>query len=297
MGSITSYYSNNESAATAPKDEPNVEETTTPPPKLPLNPEDILPPPIFVDDLLNKDSPQRKVCEQTLFDRGYVIIRTEGSELGKDLQNKMKTLFEDRDTFFNSSSDVKAVSKAPDLTNMGYILIPKIREYIKLRPFEPELWPNDPPTFKTSFDNVFQILKAIAWETFLSVADFEGHQLGDAKTINAVEQWVGTKSSLSLIHYFPRESGTISPCDAHEDTGLITLGGYTSLSGLEMWDRLYKQWIKVEELAKPTDLIAFLGLKIPMFSANSKWKATTHRVEFDPTKERHSIVFLLDVAK
>lgn len=86
----------------------------------------------------------------------------------------------------------------------------------QLRPFEPELWPNDPPTFKTSFDNVFQILKAIAWETFLSVADFEGHQLGDAKTINAVEQWVGTKSSLSLIHYFPRESGTISPCDAHE---------------------------------------------------------------------------------
>lgn len=44
----------------------------------------------------------------------------------------MKTLFEDRDTFFNSSNDVKAASKAPDLTNMGYILIPKIREYIKV---------------------------------------------------------------------------------------------------------------------------------------------------------------------
>lgn len=167
----------------------------------------------------------------------------------------MKELFQERDAYFKLDMSEKEKSKTVDRTNMGYIHVPSIREYLKLRPFEPELWPDNPPSLKKAFQNAFDSLKTIAWETFLCVADYEGHQLGDPKTMEAVENFVHTKSSLSLIHYFALNDPSLCPCDAHEDTGLITLGGFTDLPGLKMWDRVRKEWVEVEELMKPNDLV------------------------------------------
>jgi isopenicillin N synthase-like dioxygenase len=64
-----------------------------------------------------------------------------------------------------------------------------------------------------------------------------------------------------------------------------------------VFDQLKKDWVEVEQHVKPTDIIAFIGQKTPLFSGNDFYKPTLHKVLVEPNTERNALVFLLDVAK
>lgn len=50
------------------------------------------------------------------------------------------------------------------------------------------------------------------------------------------------------------------------------------IPGLEIQDKTSGAWMEVEKKVKPSELIVFMGEKIPLFSNSRKFEATTHRV-------------------
>jgi hypothetical protein len=108
-------------------------------------------------------------------------------------------------------------------------------------------------------------------------------------------------------------------CPLHSDSGILTVGVASDVCGLEIQDRATGEYVPVEALARPNDLVIFNGLKLEMLShdpglngagssgagrrgagrGGSTFMATPHLVNIDCEDggERHSTVFLLDIAK
>jgi len=189
----------------------------------------------------------------------------------------------------------------PNKLNLGYVLVPGVREYLKLRKSDTEnLWPTSPPNLKDHWISVLNDLKDISWNIFKSLSDYGPKtKLSDPELESAIAAFVDSKSSISLIHYFPvtEENKSNCVCGVHEDTGLVTLGVRSDVPGLIVFDRVKKDWIEIEKYVEPGDVVAFLGQKVPLFSGSDIWKATTHKVEVPLNTERNACVFLLDVAK
>jgi isopenicillin N synthase-like dioxygenase len=121
----------------------------------------------------------------------------------------------------------------------------------------------------------------------------------------AIEDFVREKSSVSMIHYYPQEDVNACVCEEHKDTGLLTAVFKTGVPSLQMWDKASDKYVKIEELAADSELILFMGEKIPLFAQqdkslpdSSRFMATPHRVIVpQATVNRLSMAFLLDVAK
>jgi len=262
------------------------------------NPQWELPKPIFVDEIMSEDKEAQKYLCKCLSENTYAIITLENSENKANIAGAIDGLFKDRNGYFEQSQDVKQLNIAPDGNNMGYIKVGNTREYIKLRISDPEeLWPKHPPTIRNNWTNVHTYLKDISWKCFLAISNYEESKLND-ETLEAIEEFVQIKSSISLIHYYTVISDDKRcVCATHEDTGLLTFGVCSDSPGLIIWDPVKNDWVEIEKVAKPGSLILFVGQKVPMFSGSSTWKPTTHKVEIPTGTERHSFVFLLDVAK
>jgi len=190
--------------------------------------------------------------------------------------------------------------------NIGYIHITGIREYIKLRPSDEEnYWPRKPEGFRAIFDNFFISYKNIANTCLEILSNFveEGRHnpkklpLIDKEKLEAIQEFLDSKSSVSMIHYFQNKENETCACGEHTDTGILTLLMHTQVPSLEIWDKSLEKFVKIEELTESTDLILFMGEKIPMFTGSKKFIATPHRVIMPPGKERISLALLLDVAK
>jgi isopenicillin N synthase-like dioxygenase len=81
-----------------------------------------------------------------------------------------RTLEQTGKRYFAQSNEEKDKNKDVDNGNVGYVRIDGLREYIKLRPTDPEqLWPTL-PSFKSAFDSFYNTNKAIVWNCFVGLA-------------------------------------------------------------------------------------------------------------------------------
>lgn len=113
------------------------------------------------------------------------------------------------------------------------------------------------------------------------------------------------KSSVSMIHYYPQDREGSCVCEEHKDTGLLTAVFKTGVPSLQMWDKHSQKYAKIEELVGDSDLVLFMGEKVPLFAQQDRnlpdaerFVATPHRVIVPSASvDRLSMAFLLDVAK
>jgi isopenicillin N synthase-like dioxygenase len=70
--------------------------------------------------------------------------------------------------------------------------------------------------------------------------------------------------------------GERNVCDTHTDTGILTVAIASSMPGLEIWDKIRKEFVKIEEEVQPQDLVIFPGEKLTLFSCEIP--ACPHRV-------------------
>jgi len=277
--------------------------------------------PSFVDvhDIMSDNAEKQQYFCECLRNHGYALLTMENKgNSNTNINNKdnyatkiaadIAALCADRNAYFNLPRDVKEMNKEDDgivRYNLGYVSVEGVREYLKLRPNDPEkLWPKNPSTFAHNWHSLFDDLKEIGWKLFLQVAKYNdgssgsNSKLSDAKTLQAIEEFVGAKSSMSLIHYYPVTNEDLQcVCEPHQDTGLITFGVCSEVPGLVIWDSVKQDWVEIEKHCKPGDLVVFVGQKVPLFSGSDIWHATEHKVVIAPGVERNSLVFLLDVAK
>jgi len=212
--------------------------------------------------------------------------------------------------FFASPEVEKIQCGDPDANNVGYVHIPSVREYIKLRPTDDEhYWPKS-ADFKDAFHKMFKAYSIVAFKAFKILSEAERpistfyenlhadlDQLISKESYSAICEWIERKSSISAIHYYPTDLS--ETCEEHTDTGILTFITRTEVPGLEIYDRSVNQYVKVEQLMEDNDLVVFMGEKVPLFSCSESYPATYHRVRIPPClqKHRYSFAFLLDVAK
>jgi len=125
----------------------------------------------------------------------------------------------------------------------------------------------------------------------------------DIQTWKPIRDFVPEGSSMSIIRYFnstevdKSDANEISEvCDAHFDTGLVTMILVSEIPGLELVDQQTKEWVPLEKLGKPGDLVLIMGRKVQMvFNNNAKLEPTFHRVMIPKSTRRHSILFFCDL--
>jgi len=253
---------------------------------------------ILANDLINrKKSVASKFCDELRL-KGYACLKVDPATV-QISENMTKAALE----YLNQSIEVKNNNLEQDRNNIGFVQIPKVREYIKLRPQDsPELWPQHPPNFGEVYSKFFEWYSSLAIACFEQLAQWVDEKEKFPRPLireddrEAIREFLNEKSSISMIKYYPLDEPK-EVCDEHTDTGILTFITRTHRPGLEMWDKSIQKFIKIEELTKVGDIIVFVGEKVPLFSRSLKFCATPHRVRLPPGPERLSIAFLLDVAK
>jgi len=250
-----------------------------------------------LDDILaKKKTILNSMCE-TLKKRGFICIKTKPTFL--DASEKLRQVAME---YLSQDLTIKLNNMDPDKNNIGYVHIPGTREYIKLRPNDPEqLWPSS-PEFRSAFQNFFNLYSQLAFTVFDILSHYADptepskKQLIVESDYKAIEEFLPTKSSVSMIKYFTLQQPK-EVCEEHTDTGILTFITRTHRPSLEIWDASINKYIRIEELVELGDIIAFTGEKVPLFSQAVSWRGTPHRVRMPAGPERMSIAFLLDVAK
>jgi len=205
--------------------------------------------------------------------------------------------------FLSQELATKKENTDPNNNNLGFVHIPTVREYIKLRPTDPDnFWPKHPIEFKPTFSAFFTLYSKLAFTVFDMLAHYVDptdkikSQLIAENDYKAIEEFLPSKSSVSMIKYFALQEAK-EVCNEHTDTGILTFITRTNRPSLEIWDRSIHKYVKIEELVEVGDIVVFVGEKVPLFSQNAAWVATPHRVRMPVGPERLSTAFLLDVAK
>jgi len=161
-----------------------------------------LPPLVHASDIINKTKQSQYQLYYNLKTRGYCPIKVNPSVVAIS-----EKLSEVAFQFLGQDLEIKKIHTEKDGNNLGFIHIPNVREYIKLRPFDPEeLWPTYPPDFKESFNAFFEAYSKIAFNSFDLVAEYveEGSRdpLIKPDHVLAVKDFINEKSSISMIKYF-----------------------------------------------------------------------------------------------
>jgi len=146
--------------------------------------------------------------------------------------------------------------------------------------------------------------------------DEDGQQVMKPELLAAVRKRTKDRSSVSVIHYFPREPPGANekttnydrnteagealnvPSKEHTDTGILTFILCSRVPGLQVQNKENEEWLPVETLNTPEcDLFCILGDKMPILSVSKepKYKSTVHRVLLPYGIERYSILFFVDV--
>jgi len=203
--------------------------------------------------------------------------------------------------FLSQDLDIKKKNMEKDGNNLGFVHIPRVREYIKLRPSDPdELWPSYPTDFKDTYNAFFSKYSEIAFSSFDILVEYveqnSTEPLINPVHVSAIKQFLSEKSSVSMIKYFELKEAT-EVCAEHTDTGILTFITRTHRPSLEIWDKHEQKYIKIEELLEVGDIILFVSEKIPLFSCSDKLTAAPHRVRMGPGTERVSIAFFARCCK
>jgi len=267
----------------------------------------LVPPQIKLTDMLAKTEEAGQAFRSSLQHRGYALI-------DMDLPKVVLSCAEYSEIalrYLEQKQEGKNGNIDPDKNNLGYVKISDVREYIKLRPEDPEsLWPQnnhnftEAEQFKDAYQRFFACYCHFAVTAFELLAEApaidrrtkkQGRLISE-EARDAIIPFLKHKSSVSAILYHSVDKFS-EVCDEHTDTGVLTFITKTAVPSLEMWDRTLNCYVKVEELAKDGDVIIFMGEKVPLFSNSDTFKATPHRVRMPAGTNRLSVAFLLDCAK
>jgi len=220
----------------------------------------------------------------------------------------------------NDSPDVLPVK----LKNQGYIYIKGVKEFLKLKPNDPdEAFPPNPTELKTTYPVLYNKLLELLMFTLNEIcqvkAPTDGGPYFEEKLIETVRQYSKRDSSVSLIHYFGNDyndfqsdnkkkedienteefhiEGIKYPSGTHTDTGIMTLITCAEVSGLQVWDRKTEKFLEVEKMFDPiADMFLIVGRKMNLFARKDKlFEPTTHRVALPAGTERSSLLFFMDV--
>jgi len=204
--------------------------------------------------------------------------------------------------YLHQDMDIKDKNKDPQGNNFGYVDIPGIREYIKLRPKDPpDWWPQHPSHFESAFTAFHEKYSQISLKCFKILSEWvdvdepEPQRLIRKEDYEIISKVLPERSSVSMIKYHQLKD-PLEVCDEHCDTGILTFITRTHHPALEIWDRSEKKYVKIEELLEVGDIVVFVGEKVPLFSCSMRFPAAHHRVRMAEGSERLSIAYLLDVA-
>jgi len=223
--------------------------------------------------------------------------------------------------FFGTPEEEKKLfSKTDPLLgkkNEGYLLVPRVKEFLKLKNGD-EL-PENVEGFQEKFDRFWKNINDIA-ELCLDILalsiDENGKQYFEQKLYEDIKKKFAKKSSISMIHYFPRkppeerdegdiagddDEGQNMPSKTHTDTGILTLISCSEVPGLQVENRDNGEFFEVEKIYAETarrDLFVIVGNKIEFFAQSQEppmYKATVHRVILPYNIERNSMLYFVDV--
>jgi len=262
----------------------------------------MLPQSVSVAKLSTGDAESCAVLWTSLKDHSFAILDVDETLIG-DVMNFADVV----DQFFKLSREEKHKYEEPDNVeiakkdNRGYFFQVN-REYIKMRMSDPpEKFPSYPANFKKIWESTWLIMFNACWNAFNTIAHFDnnGKQFIRDEDIKVIAEFAREMSSLSTNHYFktsdlPEFREASSP---HTDTGLVTAIVSGTVPGLVIKDRKSGNWLNIEALAKPKQLLLMMGEKIPLFSGSEIFQPTKHKVVIPSNIERTSYIFLLDVGK
>jgi len=117
--------------------------------------------------------------------------------------------------FFALDEDLKATCKDKDNNNIGYVNV-NVREYIKLRPGDPDdLWPSI-ESFRTAYETFYTMYFKLAVTLFQIFAEYNENSTGkcliEPEKFDAINQFLEEKSSVSVIHYFEHDESPKKKC-------------------------------------------------------------------------------------
>jgi len=257
----------------------------------------------------------RKNFKACMEQQGFAVL-TMDETLKSDVLNYLagvKTFFsQDSASKLQLSSQTELMKK-----NEGYLLVAEIKEYLKLKKPHPKIpYPeNFSELFDKCFDSFFK-LSDKCFEILATDTNSEGQPYMKTELFQAIRSRTKDRSSISVIHYFPRNApkegeekthydrdqegteGVNVPSKEHTDTGVLTFILCSRVPGLQVQNKSTGEWTPVEILNDPeSDLFCIMGNKMEIFSAEkeAKYKSTVHRVILPYGIERYSILFFVDV--
>jgi len=279
---------------------------------------------------LDGDTQSHDQFIQDLRELGYSVFR-----LSEETENQLRNYEEDCKSFFELDKQEKEFWRAkPEdallesmgrRPNMGYIAThPK--EYLKLRNSDGEAV--IPPSLRGVFKDAQGKLQRLGDSCMVVIGSYKvNDQQGSFMTdeiLTSARSLVEDGASVSSIHYFTSEQQKNNTAAAalasgdpeyeskvagdltdgerlgiHQDTGILTFIRSAKQPGLQILDRNSGDYFTSEEKFEPEKhLFCIMGQKIQLLAKQEKiFEATYHRVLFDPTVERFSLLYFMDFKK
>jgi len=263
-----------------------------------------------------------------LSELGYAVIRLneESENLLREYENMSREFFEldmkTKEEFRGKEKDPLLAEIGPR-PNIGYIHT-KPKEYLKLRGTDPiESVPEKPDGFRDSFKRTAEFFATLGDKCLLYVGTCptsDGKNYMKDDVLKSARSLSLDGSSISSIRYFKQtdgpEAASVNVPDEygntnaegdeglrlgiHADTGLLTFIRCACVPGLQIENRVTKEYFTAEEKFEPEKhLFCISGRKLHMMSAGDEkiFIPTLHRVLFDPTVERNSLLYFMDFRK
>src|SRR3990167_6208783 len=275
-------------------------------------------PVVNVDAVFQHDKTALNILAESLQQRSYAILRYNDLDKIQEFHNLINSV----NQFFCASPNEK--QKLEKESNIGYVDIPEIREFLKFRTSEVVELEECIPNFVKGTDSL-QTLANICWSCFSHLISVSATPISTEEQKD-LKLCLEERASLSIIHYYPagvnestqdsentaqipaeadKTNGVLHVCSKHQDTGLMTLVMTSGIPGLDVYDTLEKKWLKLEEMIQPfrdsprTEImVLMLGQKAPIFLGNEpSYQPTIHRVTLPKGVERNSFLYFMDTAK
>eukprot|EP00026_Physarum_polycephalum_P014858 Phypoly_transcript_15420.p1 GENE.Phypoly_transcript_15420~~Phypoly_transcript_15420.p1 ORF type:complete len:280 (+),score=60.65 Phypoly_transcript_15420:40-879(+) len=269
--------------------------------------------PIPFKDIQNGTIQSQKMCQQ-MVENGFCVLSFEEDQCGTI--DNMYTVGND---FLVQDKDLKNKHADPKNENVGYVDVEGTRDFIKLRAAGDRLgnFPETPPNFKQVFSAAYELLAGVTWQVYLQILACPVSQSDPkafpSEVISSLKECLDERASLSYIRYYLPPPSPNSPpsslrdvCDAHTDTGILTLILCSQVPGLQVWDKKTNTWLEVEKhlithnkTKNPKKHLALciMGEKIGTFTSSRALTPTLHRVMVENGIERSSLLYFMDTAK
>eukprot|EP01012_Entosiphon_sulcatum_P021083 TRINITY_DN2587_c0_g1_i1.p1 TRINITY_DN2587_c0_g1~~TRINITY_DN2587_c0_g1_i1.p1 ORF type:complete len:321 (-),score=44.57 TRINITY_DN2587_c0_g1_i1:7-945(-) len=293
-----------------------------------------LPPRISVSAVLRGCPRARKELCESFQEHGYAVLKPERSTVTTINRARMAAAgFLAKPQDFKRQWELEADSDVtgPRRRNRGFVPGTD-REYFKVRMIDKD--ESYPPGLQQPLGAAMEWMYKLLWTCFLQLAQgpvptapsltdkfppIKNYSMEELKQISTPKRvdvnedttrwapqstvavmypFVPEGSSISIIRYFNQGKSGHQSCEEHHDTGLLTCVMAGEVPGLEIYDDKFKEWVEVEALCPPGDLLLMPGRKLELFACLAPERALRsafHRVSMPANLERHSILFFMDV--